>query len=135
LGIGRHVIGRLFMGGADGFAPGIRAEGVDVFVLGEVQGLARRGYKGEKQVPRYARDDTGALAAVALAGLKTAATKAKSRSLAALVMTWGAGGPSAKVKEHKEERSLEPLVDMGVLQRERLDLGFFGESRGGEAHY
>jgi len=27
------------MRGADGFAPGIRAEGVDVFVLGEVQGL------------------------------------------------------------------------------------------------
>jgi hypothetical protein len=33
------VIGGLFVGGADGFAPGIGAEGVDVFVLGEVQGL------------------------------------------------------------------------------------------------
>ena len=33
------MIGRLFMGGADGCAPGIGAEGVDVFVLGEVQGL------------------------------------------------------------------------------------------------
>ncbi len=28
------VIGGLFMGGADGFAPGICAVGVDVFVLG-----------------------------------------------------------------------------------------------------
>jgi hypothetical protein len=26
---------------------------------------------GEKQVPRFSRDDTGALAAIALAGLKT----------------------------------------------------------------
>ena len=33
------MIGRLFVGGADGFAPGIGAVGVDVFVLGEVQGL------------------------------------------------------------------------------------------------
>jgi len=30
------------MGGADGFAPGIGAEGVDVFVLGEVQSLDER---------------------------------------------------------------------------------------------
>ena len=29
----------MFVGGADGFAPGIGAEGVDVFVLGEVQSL------------------------------------------------------------------------------------------------
>ncbi len=33
------MIGRLFVGGADGFAPGICAVGVDVFVLGEGQGL------------------------------------------------------------------------------------------------
>ena len=42
-GIGRRVIGKmiggLFVGGADGFAPVICAEGVDVFVLGEVEGL------------------------------------------------------------------------------------------------
>jgi len=38
-GIGRHVVGRLFMGGADGFAPGIGVVGVDVFVLGEGQDL------------------------------------------------------------------------------------------------
>jgi len=46
-----------------------------------------------------------------------------------------AGVVSAKVKEHKEEPSLERLVDMEVLQKERLDLGFLGESRGGEAHF
>jgi hypothetical protein len=38
-GTRRRVIDGLFMGDADGFAPVIRAEGVDVFVLGEVQGL------------------------------------------------------------------------------------------------
>src|SRR5258707_15006244 len=42
LGIRRFVVGRLFMGSADGFAPVIRAEGVDVFALGEVQGLDER---------------------------------------------------------------------------------------------
>ena len=123
------MIGGLFVRLADGLAPGIGAEGVDVFVLGEVQGLheglaevgeggggfgfhltlgdsgeeaseggaeiagghiaagkvigdilaggfatkglGRRGYNGEKQVPRCPRDDTQALAAIALAGLKT----------------------------------------------------------------
>jgi hypothetical protein len=35
------------------------------------KGLGRCGYGGEKQIPRYARDDIGALAAIALAGLKT----------------------------------------------------------------
>src|SRR6266478_4662117 len=38
--------------------------------------------------------------------------------------------PSTNMNEHKEERSLERLVDMEVLQKERLDLGFFRESRG-----
>ncbi len=33
------VIGGLVVGGADGFAPGIRVVGVDVFVLGEGQDL------------------------------------------------------------------------------------------------
>jgi len=32
-GTGRHVIGGQFVGGADGFAPGIGAEGVDIFAL------------------------------------------------------------------------------------------------------
>jgi hypothetical protein len=50
------MIGRLFMGGADGFAPGIGVVGVDVFVLGEGQDLD---YNREKRVPRCPRDDTG----------------------------------------------------------------------------
>ncbi len=36
------MIGRLFMGSADGFAPVIRAEGVDIFALGEMQSLDKR---------------------------------------------------------------------------------------------
>ena len=33
------MVGGLFVGFADGFAPGVGAVGVDVFVLGEVEGL------------------------------------------------------------------------------------------------
>jgi hypothetical protein len=67
LASGRLVIGGLLVGGADGVAPGIDVVGVDVFVLGEVQGL----------------DAGGGVAATA-----------KSRSLAALGMTQGRSGPS-----------------------------------------
>jgi hypothetical protein len=43
-GVGRwrirvHVMLGLFMGFADGFAPSVGAVGVDVFVLGKVEGL------------------------------------------------------------------------------------------------
>ncbi len=38
-GIRRLVIGGLFVGLADGFAPGVGVVGVDVFVRGEGQGL------------------------------------------------------------------------------------------------
>ena len=92
MGIRRHVVGGLFMGGADGFAPGVSVVGVDVFVLGEVQSLD---CNGEKQVPRCSRDDTA---------------------------RWR---PSAKVKEHKEEPSLERLVDMEV-SRNKIRFGIFG---------
>jgi hypothetical protein len=74
------VIGGLFMGGADGFAPGIGVVGVDVFGLGEVQDLGLRRRKARPSAQGRHR----ALAAIALAGLKTAATTAKSRSLATL---------------------------------------------------
>jgi len=50
-------------------------------------GLKTRHYNGEKQVSRCARDDTA---------------------------HWR---PSAKVNEHKEERSLERLVDMEVSRK------------------
>ena len=38
----RKVIGGLFVGGADGVAPGVGVVGLDVFVLGEGQGLHER---------------------------------------------------------------------------------------------
>src|SRR5258708_17483031 len=67
--------------GGEGFAPGIGAEGVDLFVLGEVQGLdeglteiQRRKagpFRQGRNLRSLPRDCTGALAAVALAGLKT----------------------------------------------------------------
>src|SRR5712692_9785546 len=104
---------------ADGFAPGIGAVGVDVFVLGEGQGLD---YNGEKRIalPQGRGGRRGALAAIALAGLKTRhynlrAWKAQRYGCAARgVRQWR---PSAKVKEHKEERSLERLVDIEVSRK------------------
>ncbi len=52
------MIGGLFVGLADGIAPGIGVVGFDVFVLGEVQclheGLAE--IRGEKQIPRCPRE-------------------------------------------------------------------------------
>src|SRR6266404_4575966 len=106
-GIKRHVIGGLFVGGADAFAPGIGAVGVDVFVLGEVQGLDEN---GEKRIPRCSRDDTRALAAIGLAGLKTAATTAKSRSLATLRDDTGALAaialPGLKTRHYNGEKQV-----------------------------
>ena len=67
------MIGRLFMGGADGFAPGIGVVGVDVFVLGEGQGLDQ-GFGRDttaKSRSLAALGMTRGLAAIALAGLKT----------------------------------------------------------------
>src|SRR5216684_8418994 len=49
-------------------------------------------YQGKKQIPRCPRDDTQALAAIALAGLKTRRYDGESRSLIALGMTPGARG-------------------------------------------
>jgi hypothetical protein len=120
LGIARDVIGRLFMRGADGFAPGIRALGVDVFVLSEVQGLdeglAEIG-EGRERGKRFITEgtETGAQSA-----RRVIAPHSKERR-------WRV---SVRVKEHNQERSLERLVDMEVLQKERLGLGFFGEPRG-----
>jgi hypothetical protein len=52
MGIGRLVIGGLFVRDADGFAPGIGAVGVDVFVLGEGQGL----HEGLAEIQRRKAD-------------------------------------------------------------------------------
>src|SRR5216684_5830829 len=87
--------------------------------------FGRRGYGGEKQVPRCSRERTnsgpppkagttrhrGARGHRAV-GLKTAATtgeKQVPRSARDDMAHWRS---STKVKEHKQERSLERLVDM-----------------------
>jgi hypothetical protein len=84
------------------------------------KGLARRGYGGEKT--RSARGHRAA-------GLKTAATtgeKQVPRSARDDMAHWR---PSTKVKEHKQERSLERLVDMGVSRKKDWILGFLGDPR------
>ncbi len=107
MGIARDVIGRLFMRGADGFAPGIGALGVDVFVLGEVQGLdeglAEIG-EGRERGKRFITE-----------GTETGAQSAR-RVIAphSKVRQWRV---SAKMSERKEERSLERLVDMEVSRK------------------
>ncbi len=50
------MIGRLFVGGADGFAPGIAAVGVEVFVLGQVQGLHEGLAEGLAEIQRQKAD-------------------------------------------------------------------------------
>ena len=152
LGIGRRVIGGLFVGGADGFAPGIGVVGVDVFVLGEGQdldeglaeigeggggattaksrSLAKLGIREKQPASEGGRYRTpGALGAIALAGLKTRhynlrAWKAQRYGWPTWrgVRQWR---PSTNMNEHKEERSLERLVDMEV-SRKKIRFGFLG---------
>jgi hypothetical protein len=70
---------------------------------------------------RRALQDTGALGAIALAGLKT--RHYNIRAWKAQRYGWPSWRemrqwrPSAKVNEHKEERSLERLVDMEVSRK------------------
>jgi hypothetical protein len=71
----RRNIGARHPSDADGFAPVIGPEGFDVFHLGELEGLEEQGsarrLRGEKQIPRLLSGGHRALAAMALAGLKT----------------------------------------------------------------
>jgi hypothetical protein len=74
------------------------------------------------------------LAAVAVAGLKV---RHYNFAVERGWPTWRGvrhWRPAAKVKEYKDDRSLERLVDMESPER-RIRFGIFGESRGGEAHY
>ncbi len=89
---------------ADGFAPGIRAVGVDVLVLGEVQGLdeslAEIGECGGGLGLDLALGDSGEEASqggAEIAGGHIAAGKVIGDILAGLL--------ASKVKEHKDERS------------------------------
>src|ERR1700682_5915140 len=121
LGSGRGVIGKmiggLFVGGADGVAPGVGVVGVDVFVLGEGQDL-------DQGLPEGGEGGGGFGFLLAL-GLRACnaqrygwPTRRRVRHLR----------PSEKVNEHKEARSLERLVDMEVSRRKILKFGIFGEA-------
>ena len=87
---------------------------------------------GASGAPGCSRDNTGALAAVALAGLKTRhynlrAWKARRYGCAARgVRHWR---PSTNMNEHKEERSLERLLDMEVSRKKIRFWDFWAVSR------
>src|SRR6266852_3799064 len=92
-------------------------------------------YSGKKQIPRCPRDDTGARghragrsedpplqlkgAEIGMAGL--------ARNAAVAAVDKGEGTQRGTV--------LGAIGGHGSLQKERLDLGFLGEPRGGEAHF
>jgi len=151
------------MGGADGFAPGICAVGVDVFVLCEGQGLdeglAEIGEGGGGFGLYVTLGDSGEEASeggAEIAGGHKAAGKVIGDLLAGglaskgLRILAGVEGAEIRVAEltrnaaaaavDKHERTqrgtvLGAIGGHGSLQKERLDLGFFGESRGGETHF
>ncbi len=152
-GSGRVFVGiwvRLFRrigdeGGTDGFAPGIGAEGVDVFVLrgldGIEHGLAEVGQGGGgfalDAALRHAGED------MAESGTEIAGGEVTAGEPRGNIAADGLGGlglcfltgmkaarrgwpekrgvrhlrPSAKVKEHKDAQSLERRVDMDVSRK------------------
>ena len=157
------MVGGLFVGGADGFAPGIGAVGVDVFVLGEGQGLdeglAEIGEGGGGFGFHLALGDSGEEASeggAEIAGGHEAAGKVIGDVLAGGLASKGlcifAGVERAEIRMaevarnaavaavDKHERTqrgtiLGAIGGHGSLQKERLDLGFFGEPRGSETHF
>ncbi len=157
------MIGGLFVGGADGFAPGICAVGVDVFVLCEGQGLdeglAEIGEGGGGFGLYVTLGDSGEEASeggAEIAGGHEAAGKVigdvlagflAGKFLCLLAGMEGAeigmaelAGNTAVAAVDKHERTqrgtvLGAIGGHGSLQKERLDFGIFGESRGGETHY
>ncbi len=101
------MIGGLFVGGADGFAPGIGVVGVDVFVLGEGQdldeglaGIQRRkadswlcsGFAKSGPPRRAALQDTRGARAHHAGRSEDRRYDGESGSFAALGMTRGGGG-------------------------------------------
>jgi hypothetical protein len=136
-------------GGADGVAPGVGVEGVDVFVLGELdglqKGLAEVGEGGGGSGFYLTLGDGGeelAQGSAKVASGEIAAGEA-GRDIAAGLL--GGGGlsflagvkrqrcgwlvqrgvrhwrPSAKENEHREARSLERLEDIGISRQKKLD--------------
>ncbi len=130
---------------ADGFAPGIGAEGVELFVLGEVQGLdeglteiQRRKagpFRQGRNLRSLPRDCTGALAAVALAGLKTRHYNLRRRGRDGRGFSLESGGKTAALQSAalaaigKGERTQRGTV-LGAIGGHgslgKKELGFFG---------
>ena len=157
------MIGGLFVGGADGFAPGICAVGVDVFVLGEGQslheGLAEVGEGGGGFGFHVTLSDSGEEASeggAEIAGGHEAAGKVIGDILAGglagegLCFLTGVEGAEVRMAElagnaavaavDKHERTQRGTVlgvigGHGSLQKERLDFGIFGEPRGSETQF
>ena len=158
-----RVLGGLFVGGADGFTPGIGVVGVDVFVLGEGQdldeGLAEIGEGGGGFGFHLTLGDSGEKASeggAEIAGGHKAAGKVIGDVLAGGFASKGlcilagveraeigmaelaGNAAAAAVDEHERTQRVTVLGAIGghgSLQKERLDLGFFGEPRGGETHF
>jgi hypothetical protein len=163
LGGGRLVIGGLFVGDADGVAPGIGVVGLDVFVLGEGQGL----YEGLGEIGEggggfgfyMTLGDGGEEASESgaeIAGGQEAPGKVIGNILAGFVAGQGlrflAGVEGAEVRmadatgnaalaavgEHESTQRgtvLGAIGGHGSLQKEDLDFGIFEEPRGNEAHF
>ncbi len=156
------MIGGLFVGLADGFAPGVGVVGVDVFVLSEGQdldqGLAEIREGGGGLGLHLALGDSGEEASEGggeVAGGHEAAGKVIGDVLAGLLASQGlrflAGVEGAEIRmaglagnaavaavdkgEGTQRGTVLGAIGHGSLQKERLDLGFFGEPRGGEAHF
>jgi hypothetical protein len=152
------VIGGLFVGGADGFAPGVGAVGVDVFVLREGQGLHEGlaeigegggglgfhlalGDAGEEASEGGAEIASGQIAAGKVIGDLLAGGLASEglRFLANVeraevrMVDAARNAAVAAVDEHEGTQRgtvLGAIGGHGSLQKERLDFGiFWGVSR------
>ena len=150
-----------FDGRAHFLAPAIRAEGVDVFVLGEpdrlIEGLAEVGEGrggfwfdfplcdgGEKAAQSGSEIAGGQISVGEEVGYSSPACSAARDSASLRAWKKQRCGwserrgvrqwrPSAKVKAHKLERSFEGFVDMEVSRKKHLSCkGSLAES---EAHY
>ncbi len=156
------MLGGLFVGLADGFAPGVGVVGVDVFVLGEGQdldqGLAEISEGGGGFALHVTLGDGGEEASeggTEIAGGHKGAGKVIGDVLAGglageglrfLAGVEGAEGGMAGLArnaavaavdegERTQRGTVLGAIGHGSLQKEDLDFGIFGEPRGSEAHF
>ena len=92
-------------------------------------------YSGEKQIPRCPRDDTGARGHRA-GGSEDPPLQLKGAEIGMAELA-GNAAVAAIDKHERTQRGtvLGAIGGHGSLQKERLDFGIFGESRGGETHF